>query len=492
MIAERRAVFGAGGLQVGLTVLIVTLAVLLRGTDLPAAILIGGVVAMSSTAITLKQLAEQGEIGTQHGRLVLGMLVFQDLATIPFLVVLGTWGTGGEPQLLQVARQLAVAAAALGVAAIVCRPIFRVALTWVARTNSSELFLLAALLLALGTAFAGHVVGLAVPIGAFLAGMVVGESDFHHQIEDDIRPFRDVLLGLFFVTVGMEVNPSIAAAAPMAALAWMIVYLFGKALIVLLMGVAMRWPAPVAVRSSVILAHGGEDGLLLLTQAMKVGAVEPDLGQPVLLALVASMAVAPVLIQRSAWFARLAGLASHHLRATAEEDRVREQSAGLKDHVLLCGCGRIGRLVLRVLEAAGIPYVAIEADLNRFRRAKQAGHNVVFGDASRKSVLEATGVGRARLVVTTINRRRSIERVLHHLRQKHPDVPSIVSVADDQEVSLLVQAGAGTIFPENLAAGLALADQVLLMCNFSQDEAAKIVTTVRSELNPELIGRVGV
>jgi monovalent cation:H+ antiporter-2, CPA2 family len=492
MIAARRAVFGAGSLQVGLTVLTVAAGVLFWGAGLAAAALIGGAVAMSSTAITLKQLAEQGDITSQHGQLVLGIILFQDLATIPLLVVLGTWGPGGGPQPLEALRQLAIAAVALGVAAFVCRPVFRAALTWVARTKSPELFLLAALLLALGTAFAGQVIGLAVPIGAFLAGMVIGESDFHHQVEDDIRPFRDVLLGLFFVAVGMEVNPSIVVAAPVAVLAWIMVFVPGKALIVLFTGMALRWPAPVTLRTAIILAHGGEDGLLLLTQAMKAGAVEPDLAQPALLALVASMALAPVFIQWNAWFSRLAGHALYLFDANTKEDTIRDQGQRLKEHVLLCGCGRIGRLVLRVLEAASIPYVAVEIDLNRFRREKQSGHNVVFGDASRKAILEAAGIGRARLVVITFSRRRGVERILHYLRQKDSAVPSIVSVADDQEVSLLAQAGARAVFPENLAAGLALADQVLLMFGLSRENAAKIVTTVRTELNPDLVGRVGV
>jgi CPA2 family monovalent cation:H+ antiporter-2 len=218
---------------------------------------------MSSTAITLKQLVDQGDVSSQQGRLVLGILLFQDLAVLPFLVVLGGWelGVGLDP--FRALRQLGIAATALGVAAFVCQPVFRTWLTWVARTNSTDLFLLTVLLLALGTAFAGHLAGLSVPIGAFLAGMVVGESDFRHQVEDDIRPFRDVLLGLFFVTTGMEVNPSIVVTAPMAVLAWMIACVPGKAFVVLLVGAIMRWPAPVGARAALILAHGGEAGLLV-------------------------------------------------------------------------------------------------------------------------------------------------------------------------------------------------------------------------------------
>src|SRR4030081_3378001 len=402
MIAARRDVFGAGSLQVGLTVLIVAGIAMLGGIGLPTAVLLGGAVAMSSTAITLKQLVDQGDVSSHQGRLVLGILLFQDLAVLPFLVVLGGWEPGGGAEPVGALRQIGIATIALGVAAFVCQPVFRTWLTWVARTNSADLFLLSVLLLALGTAFAGHLAGLSVPIGAFLAGMVVGESDFRHQVEDDIRPFRDVLLGLFFVTVGMEVDPSIVVVAPMAVLAWMFACLPGKALVVLLVGAIMRWPAPVGARAALMLAHGGEEGLLLITLAMKVGAIEPNVGQPALLALAATMTLGPMLILRSARFAEFVNGASRRAKADAEEAAIRAESQNLGDHVILCGCGRVGRLVSLVLEAAKVPYIAVESDLMRFRRAKKSGHKVVFGVAGRKRVLEAAGVTRARIVVVTL------------------------------------------------------------------------------------------
>jgi monovalent cation:H+ antiporter-2, CPA2 family len=491
IIAARREVFGAGSLQVGITVLMVTGIAMLLGVGLSAAVLLGGATAMSSTAITLKQLVDQGDVSSHQGRLVLGILLFQDLAVLPFLIVLGGWQLGGGPEPLAAARQLGIAAVALGVAAFICKPAFRTWLTWVARTNSADLFLLTVLLLALGTAFVGRVAGLSAPIGAFLAGMVVGESDFRHHIEDDIRPFRDVLLGLFFVTVGMEVNPSTVAVAPMTVLAWMAVCLPGKALVMILVSAIMRWPASIGVRAALILAHGGEAGLLLLTQAMRVNAIEPSVGQPALVALAATMALGPMLIQASSRFAEVVGGASHRLKADAEEAAIREESQDLNDHVVLCGCGRVGRPVALVLEAAKTSYIAIESDLMRFRRAKQSGHKVVFGDAGRKRVMEAAGVARARLVVITFDRRHLVERILHHVRRHNPALSSIVSAADDQELSSLARAGAGTVFPENVAAGLALADQVLLVCGFTQDDAASIVTAVRAELHPDLRGHVG-
>jgi monovalent cation:H+ antiporter-2, CPA2 family len=404
MIAARTDVFGAGSLQVGVTSLIVAAIANIGGTDWSAAIILGGAVAMSSTAVTLKQLADQGELGSQHGRLATGVLLFQDLAALPFLVVAVAWQGSTEPDLLDILHQLAVAGTALVGAAIVSRPVFRTALSWVAQTKSADLLLLASLLLALGTAFAAHRAGLAAPIGAFLAGLVVGESDFRHQVEDDVRPFRDVLLGLFFVTVGMEIDPSIVAVAPWAVVVWVVAFLPGKVLATLVVAAIMRWPAQAGIRIAVVLAHGGEFGLLLLTQAMGGGIIQPRLGQPVLVGLVLTMALAPV--------------------------------------------------VRRILEAAGLP--------------------------------------RARLLVATFDRRLAVERLLHHARQWNPALPSIVSAADDREMSELATAGASVVFPENLAAGLALAHQVLLFSGFTQDDASRVITTVRAELNPELRGHVGV
>lgn len=491
MIAARRDVFLAGSLQVGLTTAIVAGSATIFGVSSPAALILGGAVSMSSTAIILKQLADQGEISSQHGRLALGILLFQDLATLPFLVMVGAWNQHTDPEALTIVRQLALAGVALGVATLICRPVFRVALTAVARTSSPDLFLLAALLLALGTAFVGHLVGLATTIGAFLAGMVVGESDFRHQVEDDIRPFRDILLGLFFVTVGMEVPPSIVLSAPLSVLAWLLVFMPGKALIAFLVGASMRWSAPVAIRIAVILGLGGEFGLLLLTQALHADVMDPAVGQPALLALVTSMALGPVSIQRNGSIAQLFGRASHRLRSAAETTTSSQERQDFNDHVLLCGCGRVGSLVAVVLEAAKIPYIAIESNLTRFRRARNAGHRIVFGDASRRRVMEAAGVAHARLLVITFDQHRMIERLLHNAHLENPGVQSIISVSDDQHIAALATAGA-TVFPENLATGLALADQVLLYCGFSQNDAAAIVTAVRAEINPELKGHVGI
>jgi monovalent cation:H+ antiporter-2, CPA2 family len=489
MIAAGGTVFGAGGLQVALTMLIVAAMASFLGVNWQAAIIMGGVVAMSSTALTLKQLSDDGELSSQHGRLAVGILLFQDLATLPLLVLVGA-GQGDAVSALTLLRELLVAAFAFVIIAVVARPVFRTALSWAAHPRSGELFLICSLLLALGTAFAAHSAGLSPPIGAFLAGMVVGESDFRHQIEDDIRPFRDILVGLFFVTIGMQLDLGIIAASPWSVLGWILVFLLGKAVLVTFLARVLGWPAPVATRVGIVLAHGGEFGLLLLTQAIDAGMIDPDPAYAMLVPLAFTMGLAPILIQRSAALAGLVGSAA--VAAPRDDDAVAHGSRSLSDHVILCGCGRVGRLVALVLEAAQIPYIAIECDLTRFREAKQAGHNVVFADASRSRVLHRAGAERARLLVVTFDERRAVERLLHQAHHRNPEIVTIVSAADDRNLSSLSDAGASVVFPENLAAGLALADQILVLEGLSQEQAASIITEVRVELNPELRGRVGV
>lgn len=489
MLAARAEVLGAGSLQVGLTVLVGAGCAYLLGVSGPGVLVIGAALATSSTAISLKQLTEQGEISSAHGRLALGILLFQDLATLPFLVMIGAWSARSEPTAIAIVQQFAVAAIALAAAATLSRPLVHRGLFWMARLRSVELFLLTVLLVTLATASAVQLAGLTPPIGAFIAGMVIGESDFRHQVEEDIRPFRDVLVGLFFVTVGMAIDPSIITLSPWAVLAWTAAFLVGKPSLTFLALALLRRPPHVAFRVAVILAHGGELGLLLLTQAMAAAILAPDVGQPLLVALAATMGTAPLLIERSGPIARLVAPLAH---PGAGEAEVREASDSLDHHVLLCGCGRVGRLVAAALDAAKLPYLALESDVTRLREAQRQGHHVVFGDASRRRFLEAGGVSRARLIIVTFDRRHTVERILHLARRYNPKIATIVSAADDREIASFVEAGASAVFPENLAAGLGLADQTLLLCGLSQDEAARIVTALRIKLNPELRDCVGI
>ncbi|MDB5448177.1 MAG: glutathione-regulated potassium-efflux system protein [Phenylobacterium sp.] len=488
MLAARGDVFGAGALQVGLTTALAAGLAALLGAGTIAAILIGGAVAMSSTAVVLKQLADQGELGSLVGRTTVGLLLFQDLASLPFLVVVGAYVGGPHVAPLVAARHVALGGLALVAVAVMGRPLFRGALVWVAESQSAELLLLTVLLSALGAAWVAGLVGLAAPLGAFMAGVLVGESEIRHHAEGEIRPFRDVLMGLFFVTVGMGFDLSAAAARPLAMAAWLAVFLLAKPAVVLLVGRVRRWPGEDALRVALALANGGEFGLLLLTQALAAGMTPPSLAAPVLPALAASMGLAPVLMPRWSALARLLGRLAPPPEATALTDAAH----GLDDHVILCGCGRIGRPVAAALEASGIDYVALEKDFRRYREARARGLQAVFADAGRAGALAAAGLGRSRLLVLTFDARPDADRVLHWAEQGAPRAHRLASASDEASAAELIARGAEVVFPENLAAGLGLADQALLLCGLDQQAAAKVVTDLRARLNPQLAGSAGV
>jgi monovalent cation:H+ antiporter-2, CPA2 family len=483
ILRARRDVLVAGTVQVGMTMGLVSGGLVLMGVGLQPAIIMGGAIAMSSTAVTLKQLAEQGEITSRHGRLALGILLFQDLATLPLIILVGAWSQDGTLAPTEILKQMAVATAALVAAALIARPVIHIAFSWVLRTRSAELFLLWVLLAALGTAYAVNLAGLAPPIGAFVAGMVIGESEFRHRVEEDIRPFRDVLVGLFFITVGMGIDLSAITSFPGAIILWVLVFIPAKALLVFVTGLVAGAHREASARTAVILAHGGEFGLLLMALALQAGLVSPALGQPVLIALALTMGLAPLFIQRNHWAEWPFGRRDRRIAAT--EVSIRAQSGSFHDHVILCGCGRVGRLVATVLESAGIAYIAIETDLSRFRAARRQGHEVVFGDARHHRILEAAGLDRALLVVVTFDHLNTVERILHRIKGLEPAPASLVSTADDLDMARFARLAATAVFPENLAAGLALADRALLLCGKTQDDAARIVNTVRAELIQE-------
>ncbi|QBX36755.1 potassium:proton antiporter [Brevundimonas sp. S30B] len=394
-------------------------------------------------------------------------------------MMIGAYAEGDKVEPLTLARTVALGGLALAAAAVIGRPLFRGALAWVARSQSAELFLLVVLLLALGTAWIAGLAGLAAPLGAFMAGVIVGESDFRHHIEDEVRPFRDVLLGLFFVTVGMGLDLSVAVAAPLAVGVWLMVFLLIKPAVVLLVGRVRRWARQDSLRTAVSMANGGEFGLLLITQGLAASLLPLPVAGPLLVALVLSMGLAPILTAGSAGFARrFAGPQS------PEDEGARAASTGdLANHVVLCGCGRIGRPVAAALKLAGIPYVAVERDFDSFRAAQTLGLNVVFADAGRRTVLAATGLSRARLVVVAFEGEREAERILHRTRTEAPKALRLANALDEEVAKRLRAAGADLVFPENLAAGLGLARQSLLLCGLDQPATDGVLNDLRERLN---------
>ena len=485
LLAAHRLIFGMGGLQVLVTTAVVSGGALVLGVDWLPAVILGGAVAMSSTALTLKQLADEDELNSSHGRLVVAVLLFQDLATLPFLALIDAYGNGGGNG-AELARQLAVATIGFLAVAFLSRRTLHGILGWIARLRSAELFLLTVLAMALGMAYLAHWFGLSLPIGAFLVGMVIGESDFRHQVEDDLRPFRDVLLGLFFFTIGTQVDPAVLLSRPAATLGALALFLLLKGAIVYAITLPTQWRGHTGLRSALILAHGSEFGLLILSLAMQQDGLLPHtLAQPFLLGLVLSLSLAPLLIQHNGRLAQWLLPAAERGESDQDTAQVAEASRQLENHVILCGCGRVGRLVASTLEAAGIPYLAIESEYGHLEQARRQGHQVVFGDASRARLLEAAGLRRASAVVITFHRYRAVQKILHHARHLNPAIHSVVSSRDEHELDRLTQAGASAVLPENLAAGLALGAHVLVAMGLDHEEAAHHVEALRSALQAE-------
>jgi CPA2 family monovalent cation:H+ antiporter-2 len=343
------------------------------------------------------------------------------------------------------------------------------------------------LLLALGAAWIAGLAGLAAPLGAFMAGVIIGESDFRHHIEDEVRPFRDVLPDLFFVTVGMGLDLGAAGQAPLAVAGWLLVFLLFKPAVVLLIGRLRRWSREDSLRTALAIANGGEFGLLLIAQGLAVSLLPARLANSFLIALVVSMGLAPILTARAADIARRFA-ASPSAQENAE---LAASTLDLTGHVILCGCGRIGRPVAAALEAAQVPYVALEKDFSRFKDARAQGFRALFADASR-GILAAVGLSRARLLVLTSLSEREAERILRRIRTDAPQVARLANALDEDAAARLLAAGADTVFPENLAAGLGLADQALLLCGLDQAAAARVITGLRGRLSPALRAGAGV
>lgn len=465
--ALRDQVLKLGTGQVVLTTTVVAFAAWLGGLPAAVAFVIGAVFAQSSTTIISKQLAEQGESNTPHSRLAVAMSVFQDVTAVPFVVIIPALGATAGAAALATSLGWAVAKAALAFALVyaaghwVLRPLFHV----VAERRSAEAFTLTVLFVSLVAAWTTSSLGLSMAFGAFLVGMMLGETEFRHQVEAAIRPFRDVLLGLFFIGIGMLFDPGAVVQIWPLALLGAAVLLLSKTLIVTLL---VRWsgvPLLSAWRTGLLLAVGGEFGLALIAIALGAGVIDGFVGQVALTSVLFSMFTAPLLIRFNGLIARVLTPRT----AEEEEDRlpvVTKQLTGqLHDHTIICGYGRIGQSVGHFLEEEDIPYVALDLDPAKVRQAHIAGEPVFYGDAAEPGILEAVGIDSARLVVISHPDVEAALRILEQVRNMRPELPVMVRTRDESHLDTLREAGASEVVPETLEAGLMIASQALLLLN---------------------------
>jgi CPA2 family monovalent cation:H+ antiporter-2 len=434
------------------------------GLDWRGAVVLGGAMAMSSTAIVVKLMAERLELESEHGRRVMGVLLFQDLAVVPLLVLIPALGAGTGADGLVASMGLALVKAAVVLALLLAggQRVMRWWLTLVARRKSEELFVLNLLLVTLGLAWLTEHAGLSLALGAFLAGMLIAETEYKHQVETDIRPFHDVLLGLFFITIGMKLDwrPILDQ--------WGLVLLLtmgpvlAKALLVTALAWLFRAPAGVALRTGLYLAQAGEFGFVLLTLGAQQQLIDPQWVSPVLASMVLSMLATPFLILYSnAIVARL--VASDWLMQSVQLTSIAKKSMRTEAHIIIAGFGRSGQNLARILEREGIPYMALDLDPDRVRQAAAAGQSVVFGDAARLQALMAAGLARASAVVVSYHDTPSAMKILQLVREHAPKVPVLVRTIDDSDLEKLRAAGATEVVPEAIEGSLMLASHALAL-----------------------------
>ncbi len=482
LVAMRWEVLGVGGAQVLVTTGIVAAGgVMLFGIAPGIAVVIGGAVAMSSTAIIISQLTEQSENNRTHGRLAVAICLFQDLS-FPLLLALvsalSAAGQGSTASHLIAAIGIALLALLLVLAAgrWLLRPLFLM----IAGVRSAELFSLAVLLAVLASAWATHAVGLSLALGAFLAGMMLAETEFRHQVEATIRSYREVLLGLFFITVGMMLDVRLLARTLPLVTAILLGMMVLKCAVVTVAAEPATRSWFKSLRTGVVVSQGGEFGFALLILLLRRDLADPAIVQPLLAAIVLSMVLSPVLIRHNRRITRAILSESGPPRTDAMREASTTLAVAERDHVVICGFGRVGQNIARVLEQTGFEYIALDLDPYRIRVGRQAGDPVIYGDAGQVEVLQNVGLAHASCVVITFASPEVALRILRAVRDLRADVPILVRTQDDTKLEQLQAAGASEVVPETLEASLMLLSHLLLLLKLPVSRVIRTVNDIRS------------
>ncbi len=482
LISMRRALLGLGGMQVLLCTLLALGVALVVGLSFPASFAVAGALALSSTAVATKQLVEQDELDQAHGKLSLAILLFQDLAAVPFLIIVpalaGRGGDGsiGGVLLESIGIGTMIFFVMLAAGRWLLRPLFH----HIAKARSSELFMLTALLVVLAAAFLTEKFHLSAALGAFLAGVMLAETEYVHQIESDIQPFRDILLGFFFISVGLVFDPSTVMNDWQPILAILVALIIFKALIIAVLAKIAGSPSKTALRTGIVLAQGSEFGLFLIAVAYELNILNVKDSQIVIAVTLISMAVSPLLIRNSKSIA--IGILKLFKKPIEEPIEEIEPLKNIENHVIVCGYGRVGQTLARFLEYEGISYVGLDVDPIRLREARAASEPVFFGDPTQESVLIASGITKARLLIiafSTPNAKQAL-KILRSARQLNKELPILVRTTDDSDLEALQIAGATEVIPDKLESSLMLASHMLILLGQPPAKAQQQIAEVKA------------
>ena len=476
----RNILFGLGGTQVLITLLAVIVCGIFFGLQLPSAFIIGAALTMSSTAIVSKILIERLDLNSRHGRLSIGILLFQDVAVIFILILIPVFNNLDADLFKLIIFALLKIIFLLFIVFRAGKPVMNFWFDIVAKNKSRELFVLNVLMITLIFSYVTKLAGLSYALGAFLAGMIISETRYRHQVESDITSFRNILLGLFFISVGMMLDIDILKSNFIIIV--LLFFAFTLFKIILITGLTMifKYELGVGIRTGIILAQAGEFSFVILALGQKNGIISGDIFQIILSVCLISMLIAPLLIPLNGRIARWISKGY-----TKKSETLVKQIEGVghdySDHVILCGYGRSGQYLGRFLKEENINFIAIDMDLNRVSDASTAGENVMYGDASRRTVLRAAGIERAKAIIVAYADDRSTEKVLNVIREAYPILPVIVRTADESSVEKLQNAGATDVVPEVQEGSLMLASHALVLLGIPLSNVIKKIRIFRSE-----------
>jgi CPA2 family monovalent cation:H+ antiporter-2 len=480
LFAMRRIVFGLGLAQVGVTLAAVAANAMFWGVSWQASVALGGALAMSSTAILSKLLTERRELDAAHGREVMGVLLFQDLAVVPLLVLIPALSQPVDALAGELGLALAKAALLLGLVLFVGQRLMHAWFSLVARRKSSELFILNVLLVTLGFATVTEMAGLSPALGAFIAGMLISETEFRYQVEEDVKPFRDVLLGLFFISTGMMLNPAAIWRDAFGVLAMLLLLLASKLAVVGVVSRLLGSSPGTALRSGLWLCAAGEFGFVLLARATDTGLIDPDRIQPVLAAMVLSMMIAPLIVLYADRFV-MRFVASEWLVRSMQLTQIATRTVAVEKHIILCGYGKTGQHLARFLESEQIGFMALDLDPERVREAAAAGEPVAWGDCVRRENLLAAGIMRASALVVTFADIDTTLRLAERVRELRPDLPIVARSREEEDAEKLFEAGVAEVVPEALESSVMLATHALALVGVPMHRVIRRLRDLREQ-----------
>jgi len=469
--AMRRMVFGLGGAQIVVTGAVITVIASFFDNSLAAAVVLGAAFALSSTAIVVQLLTENRRLGTPTGRASFAILLCQDLAVLPILFLVGALAAQSDASVLgafawAIGQALIAVAAILSIGRLVIRPVFR----FVGSTASREMFLAFVLLVIVGTALATEQVGLSMALGAFLAGLLFAETEYRHEIDVDIEPFKGLLLGLFFVTVGMSIDIAQVAAKPFWLSASVVGLYLVKSPIVYVLARLFQAPRPVAVETSLMLGQGGEFAFLVVSLAAARGLMPHDTAQFMLIVAGLTMIATPPMANLARRFAR-----ALEAREANRGQRDTDIAAGLSGHVIVVGYGRVGQMLGSVLDAQELMHVGLDVDDTLVARYRSVGAGIYFGDGRRPDILRRFGIDRAAALVVTMDSPEATEQIVEAARRHWPDLVIYARARDRAHGARLIARGATHVIPETIEASLQLGEMVLMGLGVPDQTARRII-----------------